>query len=110
MLPKGDERPLACCQANDLFGASKSSVLKRILRAGKMLREYVKRYGNYRKSARPRKQLFLDKKMDPVKKEVHILKGPIHLLAEDHVWVMGSLYRFFWRGKKKGEEMEIRTV
>jgi hypothetical protein len=48
--------------------------------------------------------------MSPVKKEVHIPEGPIHLLAEDHVWVMRSLYRFFGRGKKKGEEMEIRTV
>jgi hypothetical protein len=63
--------------------------------------EYVKRYGNYRKSACPRKPLFLDKKMDPVKKEVHILKGPVHILAEDHVWVMESLYRFFLAGEEK---------
>ena len=89
MLPKGDEQPFACCQANDLFGAAKRGVLKRILRAGKMLREYVKRYGNYRKSVRPRKQLFLDKKMDPVKKEVRGLKGPAHLLAEDHARITG---------------------
>jgi len=46
--------------------------------------------------------------MDPVKKEVHILKGPIRILAEDHVWVMGSFCRFFCGGRK--EEMEIRTV
>ena len=62
--------------------------LKCILPAGNMAHEYVKRCGNYEKSARPRKPLFLDKKMDPVKKEVHGLKGPVHLLAKDHARIM----------------------
>ena len=89
MLPKQDQPRLACCQANDVFEASKCSALKRILPAGNMAHEYVKRCGNYKKSARPRKVLFLDKKTDPVKKEVHSLKGPVHLLAEDHARIMG---------------------
>jgi hypothetical protein len=54
-----------------------------------MAHDYVKRCGNYEKLARPRKLLFLDKKMDPVKKEVHSLKGPVHLLAEDHARITG---------------------
>ena len=72
---------MACRQANDVYGAGKRSALKRILPAGNMAHEYVKRCGDCKKSARPRKLLFLDKKMDPVKKEVHGVKGPVHLLA-----------------------------
>lgn len=87
-----------------------SSVSHLILAAAKKPHEGMKRCGNYRKSARPRKQLFLDKKMDPVKKEVHILTGPIHLLAEDQGRVIGIPLCLFGKSYEKGQEIEIRTV
>jgi hypothetical protein len=47
--------------------------------------------------------------MDPVKKEVHSLKGPVHLLAEDHARIMGVPCPCC-RDKEKGEEIEIKTA